>query len=672
MQFWRRAATVVLLAGIEGFGQSHPIRLRTRTIEAGAAESVASKAISSADRRHILIQFAGAEAEPETLQRMRDRGIRVLGRIPDHTLLISAPAAENLDGLGVTWTGDIAPEDKVHPAAITSAEALYLVFEFFRDVDPNAARELLLNAGVLLRDHPDLHPWQILGLTDRDTAMQIARDESVAFVFPASKELIDGIPAIPCDGAILDGDAPAPLIAGVGDGWDGPGKNAATLTYSFGPLTRKLGADVVKATIQSALAEWAKYAKLTFSESSNRSAKRNIDVLFGTGAHGDPYPFDGRGGVLAHTFYPAPPNGESMAGDLHIDDEEPWDGAIDLYSVVLHELGHALGLAHTGDPTAVMYPYYRQVTQLALDDILSIQQMYAAQDGSSAAAPFELSIDPIDSAALATLTTLGLKGHATGGQDPVSIAWSTDAGAFGAARGARVWNIPVIPLIPGPNHITVTATDGTGARATQSLNATQGQPAGGGSTPAAAPPSLSISEPASGSTVAGPSVRVRGTASHPSGIASVAWRNVKTGAGGQAAGTSVWDAAMVPLQVGVNEIAVDVKASDGSTASRSTIVTMAAPQQTGPDTAAPSLTISSPVGSSVTTSAAQIAMSGTARDNVAVASVTWSAAGQTGLATGTSAWSATVPLLTGINNVIIRATDLAGNSSWRSVSVTRR
>jgi hypothetical protein len=74
----------------------------------------------------------------------------------------------------------------------------------------------------------------------------------------------------------------------------------------------------------------------------------------------------------------------------------------------------------------------------------------------------------------------------------------------------------------------------------------------------------------------------------------------------------------------------------------------------------------------VSVSSSSIAISGTASDNVAVASVTWSTSnGDSGAATGATSWSAVVPLLTGTNVVTVRAYDAAGNSSWRAVTVVR-
>src|SRR5439155_18377421 len=137
------------------------------------------------------------------------------------------------------------------------------------------------------------------------------------------------------------------------------------------------------------------------------SGARTVYIKFASGAHGDPYPFDGPGGTLAHTFYPVPVNSESIVGDMHLDADERWHagGDVDIYSVALHEAGHAIGLTHSDKPGDVMYPYYRRGMSLSANDIGAAQALYGAPNDvseggkpapvtSAQPSPLRLTIDP--------------------------------------------------------------------------------------------------------------------------------------------------------------------------------------------------------------------------------------------------------------------------------------
>lgn len=120
------------------------------------------------------------------------------------------------------------------------------------------------------------------------------------------------------------------------------------------------------------------------------------DVDSGNGHLGDirvvGYQFDGPNGVVAHAFQPgtsAEFNG-AMAGDVHLDYEELWvddpndlpgNGQYDFFTVVLHELGHSLGLDHSFEPGSVMGPSYVGARRtLSPDDIAGVQSIYGVPE----------------------------------------------------------------------------------------------------------------------------------------------------------------------------------------------------------------------------------------------------------------------------------------------------
>jgi hypothetical protein len=118
---------------------------------------------------------------------------------------------------------------------------------------------------------------------------------------------------------------------------------------------------------------------------------------------------------------------------------------------------------------------------------------------------------------------------------------------------------------------------------------------------------------------------------------------------------------------------VAASASDGSlVATQSFSWAMAEPPVS--DTNAPVVDISDPTsGSDYSTTSSSIALSGTASDDVAVASVDWSNdRGGNGLADGTDYWTTPgIGLQLGTNIVTIEARDGAGNRNTRSLRIER-
>ncbi|HEY3840411.1 MAG TPA: matrixin family metalloprotease [Bryobacteraceae bacterium] len=589
------SCAVGLMLAVTAMAQP-PLHLKTWKRDGARTETAtAAPKTMTPGRSHLLVQFA---KEPSTAQLnlLGRRGVSVLSYVPEKALSVAARNGLSFKGLGVQWVGRLQPAEKISPnlnGQLSLVKTTAVVVEFYSDVSNSTARSIANQSGLLILDNPDLLPNHLLLLGTENQLNALAQWDEVSYIFPASQDLVQGSPVHGCAGALTSAGPVAQAIPLVGDGWDGPGLGTASLNYAFVNLTSQVPLDSAEAEIERAYSQWAKVVQVTFTQTNNPTGAQTLAVLFASGAHGDGYPFTA--GVLAHTFYPVPVNAEPIAGDQHFNNDETWKiGAdVDVFSVALHETGHALGLGHSDNPADVMYPYYHIVTGLAPGDIAAIQELYAANNSENPATPAQppaslvLTVQP--SPTPTSLSSIALSGTASGGTGTIQVSWSTNQGASGAAQGSSNWTIGAIPLSVGANVITVTAVDAIQTRATQSLTVTQ-QPPSPPSDPVPTPtPSPAPSNPSPGSDTTAPSITVlspamvtsstsassivvSGTASDNAGVAQITWAS-STGASGMATGTSNWTTPAIPLYLGTTTITIYASDASGNKAWRSLTVT---------------------------------------------------------------------------------------------------
>ncbi len=197
----------------------------------------------------------------------------------------------------------------------------------------------------------------------------------------------------------------------------GPSKLFATMDAKF-PRSEWVG------FIEDAFAEWEKVANVNFSTVGDNGAPDGSgNIQQGSTSFGDIRigAFPEGPTLAATTLLPPKANGGSNSGDIFLNSDVNWqltsNSGVDLETIVLHEIGHSLGLGHSSDTSAAMFANYSGVREVpTADDIAGVRSIWgprqedaiARQSGNFAedtaanitpyiqASPHQVLINPLD------------------------------------------------------------------------------------------------------------------------------------------------------------------------------------------------------------------------------------------------------------------------------------
>jgi len=161
--------------------------------------------------------------------------------------------------------------------------------------------------------------------------------------------------------------------------------------------------------------------------------------------------------------------------DMALNTNFNWTRDFDAETVFLHENGHAAGLGHSEDITAIMYPSYQKINRiLQPDDIDGITSLYPVTTTPSNNLPAVSISSPSDNSSFDSATVILFAGSASDVEDgdiTSGLTWTSNIdGTIGSGGSFST------TLSDGDHVITAQVTDSGGKTSSTSIAITVGIP----------------------------------------------------------------------------------------------------------------------------------------------------------------------------------------------------